>query len=190
MDKHTLFAVTALGVLALSVIFWGWLCLGIYKRGLRRALAIGSIQISVVISLCSLARGAPGEALLNLFVPLPAAYFIMADASKFTHFISHFAIVSFVGNEIQSWDITITRFEELGIQPVKTLYRGPYRANLFEDMAKKLNTDTQEGFVARISNSFSEADIPYCMGKYVRANHVQSDIHWSKADLLPNGLKT
>ncbi|WP_144432512.1 hypothetical protein [Shimia marina] len=114
----------------------------------------------------------------------------MADASKFTHFISHFAIVSFVGNEIQSWDITITRFEELGIQPVKTLYRGPYRANLFEDMAKKLNTDTQEGFVARISNSFSEADIPYCMGKYVRANHVQSDIHWSKADLLPNGLKT
>ncbi|MBO9477649.1 RNA ligase family protein [Shimia sp. R11_0] len=99
-----------------------------------------------------------------------------------------FALI--VGNEIQSWDVTITRFGELGIQPVKTLYRGPYRANLFEDMAKKLNTDTQEGFVARISNGFSETDMPYCMGKYVRANHVQSDSHWSKAELIPNGLKT
>lgn len=32
-----------------------------------------------------------------------------------------------VGDEVQSWDLMQSRFKELRIQPVPTLYRGPYR---------------------------------------------------------------
>lgn len=93
-----------------------------------------------------------------------------------------------IGDEVQSWDLTLARFSELGIQPVKQLYRGPYRTALFEDLARALDRSRQEGFVVRIANSFTEGDMPLRLGKYVREGHVQSDIHWMKAELIPNGL--
>lgn len=93
-----------------------------------------------------------------------------------------------VGDEVQSWDLTQTRFEELGIQTVPTLYRGPYRAGLFDDLAQGLDLTRQEGFVARIADAFVEADMPRRVGKYVREGHVQSEIHWTKAELIPNRL--
>lgn len=93
-----------------------------------------------------------------------------------------------VDDEIQSWDLTLARFEELGIQPVSTLYRGPYRPSLFNDLAQALDPTKQEGFVARIADSFAETDMPIRMGKYVREGHVQSETHWMKAELIPNRL--
>ncbi len=59
-----------------------------------------------------------------------------------------------IDDEIQSWDLTLARFEELGIQPVSMLYRGAYRAGLFDDLAQALDLTRQEGFVARIAASF------------------------------------
>ena len=93
-----------------------------------------------------------------------------------------------VGDEIQSWDLAQARFKELGIQPVPTIYRGPYRAGLFEDLAQALDLTRQEGFVVRIADSFAEADMARRVGKYVREGHVQSEIHWTKAELIPNRL--
>lgn len=113
------------------------------------------------------------------------------------HSVSYEALPSYflgfaliLGNEIQSWDDTLCRFAELGIHPVKTLYRGPFHPAVFTETAKNLDTVTQEGFVARNASAFPEIDMPNCMGKYVREGHVQSDIHWSKAELIPNGLKS
>jgi len=94
-----------------------------------------------------------------------------------------------VGEEIQSWDLTLARFEELGVRPVPTLYRGPYRTGLLDGLALALDLSKQEGFVARTANSFSESDMPTRMGKYVRRGHVQSETHWMKAALIPNGLR-
>jgi hypothetical protein len=93
-----------------------------------------------------------------------------------------------VGDEVQSWDLTLARFEELGIQPVSTLYRGPYSPGLFSELAQTLDLTRQEGFVARIAGSFAESDMPTRMGKYVREGHVQSETHWMKAELIPNRL--
>ncbi|MDT1064786.1 RNA ligase family protein [Paracoccus sp. CPCC 101403] len=93
-----------------------------------------------------------------------------------------------VGDEVQSWVLTQARFEELGIQPVPSLYRGPYRAGLFEDLTQALDVTKQEGFVARIAGSFAEADMPRRVGKYVRKGHVQLETHWTKAELIPNRL--
>lgn len=93
-----------------------------------------------------------------------------------------------VEDEVQTWDLTQARFEELGIQPVPTLYRGPFRQALFDDLARALDFSRQEGFVARIADSFAEAEMPRRVGKYVREGHVQSEIHWMKAELTPNRL--
>ena len=116
----------------------------------------------------------------NLFARHSVAY----DALR-SYFLG-FAWI--VGDEVQSWDLTQGRFRELGIQPVSTLYRGPYRPGLFDDLAQTLDLTKQEGFVARIADSFADTDMPVRMGKYVREGHVQSDTHWMKAELIPNRL--
>lgn len=93
-----------------------------------------------------------------------------------------------IGDEVQAWDLTLARFDELGIRPVPTLYRGPYRNGLFDDLANSLDLTRQEGFVARIANAFAETSMPESVGKYVREGHVQSAVHWMKAALIPNRL--
>lgn len=93
-----------------------------------------------------------------------------------------------IGDEVQSWDRAQARFEELGVQPVPTLYRGPYRLGLFDEVAQAIDLTKQEGFVARVAASFAETDMPTRMGKYVREGHVQSERHWMKAELIPNRL--
>lgn len=93
-----------------------------------------------------------------------------------------------VDEEVQPWDLTLARFEELGVQVVPTLYRGPYRNGLFDGLAKSLDLTRQEGFVVRTAEAFKESVMPERVGKYVREGHVQSELHWMKAELIPNKL--
>ncbi|MEM6634350.1 MAG: RNA ligase family protein [Pseudomonadota bacterium] len=102
---------------------------------------------------------------------------------------SYFLAFSWIiGDHIQNWDNTLLRFEELGITPVSELYRGPYAEQLFEGTSKQLDLSKQEGFVVRDALGFNEDEMPLRMGKYVRANHVQSEAHWMKSELVPKGL--
>lgn len=117
----------------------------------------------------------------NLYARHPVAYDALPS------FFLGFAWI--VGDQVQSWDLTQARFEELGIQSVPTLYRGSYRAGLFEDLAQALDLTRQEGFVARVADAFAEGDMPRRVGKYVRAGYIQSEIHWMKAQLIPNCLQ-
>ena len=93
-----------------------------------------------------------------------------------------------VDGVIQDWEATLNRFAALGVTPVKTLYRGPYRPQLFEELAEALDTTQQEGFVVRAAAAFAETEMPRFLGKYVRAGHVQSEQHWMNAPMVPNGL--
>ncbi|AXV17420.1 hypothetical protein CYG48_13315 [Neorhizobium sp. SOG26] len=94
-----------------------------------------------------------------------------------------------VGDEIQAWDLTLARLNELGITPVPTLYRGPFRPGLLEELAVSIDPLSQEGYVARVATSFREAEMPFRMGKFVRADHVRSAQHWRSAALIPNRLR-
>jgi len=93
-----------------------------------------------------------------------------------------------IGDEIQPWDMTLARFQELNIQHVPIMYRGPYKQSLFDDLAKALDTSRQEGFVVRRACAFAESAMSDCLGKYVREGHVQTDAHWMKMNIVPNGL--
>jgi len=88
----------------------------------------------------------------------------------------------------QSWDDTVARFESLGIQPVPVLARGAFSGPFMEAVLEGLDPSRQEGCVVRVADALSEADMPTHMGKYVRADHVQSEIHWMQAELHRNGL--
>jgi hypothetical protein len=48
--------------------------------------------------------------------------------------------------------------------------------------------NTKEGVVIRLANEFDGEDFPNYVCKYVRANHVQTDEHWTrnwkKAELI------
>ena len=94
-----------------------------------------------------------------------------------------------IGNEIQGWDDTMSRFETLGITPVPVLYRGRFDDAAVTSVLAGLNVQTQEGFVVRSAAAFAEADMATHIAKYVRAGHVQSDTHWTKAEIVKNGLR-
>lgn len=88
-------------------------------------------------------------------------------------------------NVLLSWDETLEIFELLEIQPAPTLYRGPYKPGLFEDIASSLDTNKNEGFVVRVDEQIAYPTGPGNEGrffskiaKYVRAKHVATDEHW------------
>lgn len=124
----------------------------------------------------------PGERIIgeNLYARHSVAYDALPS------FFLGFAWV--LDDEVQSWDLTMARFDELGVHPVPTLYRGAFRPDLFDELARSLDLTKQEGFVVRRAAAFAESAMSEAMGKYVRAGHVQSDVHWMKAELIPNKL--
>ncbi len=111
------------------------------------------------------------------------------------HSISYDALPSYflgfawsVGGVFQSWGDTTGRFQALGITPVPVLDQGKFHEGLVAQVVNDMDFITQEGFVLRVSDAFAEGDMATHMGKYVRAGHVQSDTHWSKAELVKNTL--
>lgn len=87
-----------------------------------------------------------------------------------------------------SWDKTLEWFELLGICPVECIYRGPYDENVLLKLVKDLDHKMNEGFVVRVSDSFSYKDFTNSVAKYVRENHVQTDSHWKFSEIIPNKL--
>ena len=94
-----------------------------------------------------------------------------------------------VGDEVQGWDETIDRFEELGITPVPVLHRSQFDDATVKLIIENLDLEKQEGFVVRSVSSFVESKMATHIAKYVREGHVQSDVHWTKAEMIRNGLR-
>ena len=93
-----------------------------------------------------------------------------------------------VGDRVQSWDDTPAKFADIGIVSVPTLYRGPFSDQVLEATIEQLDLETQEGFVVRATSAFQEREMPTHMGKYVRADHVESEKHWMQMEIVRNGL--
>lgn len=91
-------------------------------------------------------------------------------------------------NRCLAWDDTIQEFNRLGIQPVRTLYRGPWSKTLPNEIAKDLDTTAVEGFVIRKASGFPYDSFKRHVIKWVRPNHVQTGSHWSKGPITQNKL--
>ncbi|MAQ85351.1 MAG: hypothetical protein CMH12_19175 [Maritimibacter sp.] len=117
-------------------------------------------------------------------------YLFAKHSVAYDHLPSYFlGFAWFVGDEVQGWDHTIERFTELGIATVPVLHRGQFNDATVKMVLESLDLQKQEGFVVRSSSSFLEREQPTHIAKYVREGHVQSDTHWTKAEIVKNGLR-
>ena len=90
--------------------------------------------------------------------------------------------------EFYSWDEIEEMSNILDIPTVPVLFKGVFSdendlRNLIEEiMNNKVSTfgETIEGVVLRIRDRFPIDSFKFNVLKYVRANHVQTDVHWSK----------
>lgn len=127
---------------------------------------------------------------------IPVGWRICAENVYARHAIAYEALPSYVlafsvwdeTNRCLGWDETLEWLELLGLTPVPVLYRGSYAPDVLPDVAQTLDPDRQEGAVMRLARSFAYGDFARSVVKWVRAGHVQTETHWSKAVLTTNTL--
>jgi len=106
---------------------------------------------------------------------------------------SYFLLFSIWNDEnvCLSWNDTIEWAKLLELEMVPVLYRGIYDEEKIKTLYTKKSVfgGIQEGYVIRLVNSFHYDDFKFSAGKFVRKNHVQTDEHWLKKPVEPNGLK-
>lgn len=91
------------------------------------------------------------------------------------------------GDRFMSWDRTVAFAEELDLPVVPVLHRGTFetRQELTDVLAVEHSRPsflggTREGIVMRRASDFHVFEFPNRVCKSVRANHVQTDQHWSR----------
>ena len=92
-------------------------------------------------------------------------------------------------NECLSWDATEEWCKLLTLDLVPVLYSGIFDLKKIKAIFEGLDSQTQEGIVCRIKNSFEYNDFSQCVAKSVRSNHVQTDQHWMNSKIVKNELK-
>ena len=88
------------------------------------------------------------------------------------------------------WDETLMIFQELGIIPARTLYRGIWDEEVLRKLAKEQDPNLVEGYVVRTVKAIPYGKWFLPAAKYVRAKHVATDVHWMQAEVVPNELMT
>lgn len=91
-------------------------------------------------------------------------------------------------NMCQSWDDTVAFCKQVGIPTVPELWRGIYDEKKIKDIAAQVVDRGGEGIVIRDADAFAYSDFAFHVAKYVRAGHVNTDIHWSHGSIIPNEL--
>lgn len=80
-----------------------------------------------------------------------------------------------------SWDDTKSLAERLDLTLVPELYRGPFDVDAIKALWSEDKSDTMEGYVVRVADSFERDDFQNCVAKFVRKDHVQTDEHWLRS---------
>jgi RNA ligase len=92
-------------------------------------------------------------------------------------------------NVCLSWDESIKWFTLLGITPVPVLYDGVFDLKHIQSLWNDRRSETQEGYVVRVADSFSYGAFRTHVGKFVRPHHVQTVRHWMHGQpVTPNRL--
>jgi len=110
---------------------------------------------------------------------------------------SYFLVFNiWVGNVCLSWADTLYWCKQLNLKtvPVWKIFKRPSNIMLLllnktwhDGIHETKDWNKHEGYVVRNIDSFLREDFSTNVAKYVRKNHVQSEIHWTK-DWTPNKL--
>lgn len=93
------------------------------------------------------------------------------------------------GEVCLAWDTVEFYGSVLDIPVVPVLYRGIWDEKLIRNLCMNLDVSRVEGLVVRNINEFHSSEFKSNVAKFVRANHVTTDAHWTK-NWVPNGLKS
>lgn len=82
-------------------------------------------------------------------------------------------------NVCLSWDETVEWFSLLDIPMVPVLYNGLWDEQIIRSLHdEKSDSLIHEGYVVRLADSFEYKNFKNSVAKYVRKNHVTSNVHW------------
>lgn len=89
------------------------------------------------------------------------------------------------GDRCLDWDSTVRFLLGIGIPTPPVLWRGVFDEKAIR--ALRLDPSRQEGYVVRTAAGFDRAEFTARVAKWVRPNHVQTDVHWMQARITVNG---
>jgi hypothetical protein len=104
-----------------------------------------------------------------------------AHSIAYENLTSHFYVFAVFDKDKKlflSWDETKELAISLGLEVVPEIYRGRYK-ELKKVPSSKFGAEC-EGYVVRSTAAIPLDSFSFYIAKYVRANHVQTDKHWSK----------
>lgn len=110
---------------------------------------------------------------------------------ELTSYFQGFSVWDNDPNVCWNWDETIKLFQEIGITPVREIWRGPgveFYAH-HEQIDVLCSQPGIEGYVVRTVQAFPFADFSTHVAKFVRKDHVQTDQHWMQKPVVPNGIR-
>lgn len=86
-----------------------------------------------------------------------------------------------------NWDETIEIARQLDISTVPVLYDGIFDELLIKALPNTLRNN-QEGFVMRLADEIDLIDWGKSVVKWVRPNHIQTNVHWFNQEIIKNNL--
>jgi hypothetical protein len=94
-------------------------------------------------------------------------------------------------NVCLDWRTTLKWCEKLDLTPVKMLHDKDFRWDIeyVEHLVDELDLTKCEGLVVRDAEAFHYSDFGTSVAKWVRADHVQTDEHWTSKPIIPNKIK-
>ena len=112
---------------------------------------------------------------------------------EYTQLQAYFYLFSIFDGELcLSWNDTKEYAELLDLALVPVLYQGTWCAktiqNLWDGTSRVGNTG--EGYVVRLASSFPISSFAHSVAKFVRPNHVQTNEHWMRQQVVPNKLRS
>ena len=149
----------------------------------------------------------PSQHWLKSFVPsfsfkIPKGYRLCGENVYAKHTIFYEGLTQYfylfsIWDETQnclSWEDTVEWSKMLGVETVPVLYQGIWDEDKVKSCwnGQSLFKGKQEGYVVRLTSSFSLQDFPLSIGKFVSAEfkNNMSDVHWAQAKVVPNSLES
>ena len=110
---------------------------------------------------------------------------------ELTSYFQGFSVWDNDPNVCWSWDETLKLFQEIGITPVREIWRGSgiefySHHEQIDDLCSQPGI---EGYVVRTVQAFPFNDFSTHVAKFVRKDHVQTDVHWMQKPVVPNKLR-
>lgn len=116
-------------------------------------------------------------------------YLYAKHSIEYNNLLNYFQVFSIWEDEkCLDWESTKNICDKQELTMVPELYIGIYNEDVVKRIAKEVIDRGGEGIVIRSTASFNYDDFDKNVAKYVRANHVQTDEHWTKGKIERNKL--